>query len=217
MTKQPSVPPENVKDEPSIGADNVKGPRVWQAFWSGLALSFAWIKGPDREQDDEYLDLVEKSYADKLEAELREAKAEVERLKAQDLTHAVIASDIKLREERDALAKEIERLKAEVSQAEVHLTARQVSIDALAAERDRLAAQSDTLAGALEFYAEPLNWDEIWIGDGDDEGDCSCRIDFCDVELKRDSEGSLYYSTAGLTARKALAQIDTDNGEIDAI
>lgn len=36
-------------------------------------------------------------------AELREAKAEVERLKAQDLTHAVIAADVKLREERDAL------------------------------------------------------------------------------------------------------------------
>lgn len=37
-------------------------------------------------------------------ADLQAARAEVERLKAQDLTHAVIASDIKLREERDALA-----------------------------------------------------------------------------------------------------------------
>lgn len=33
--------------------------------------------------------------------------AEVERLKAQDLTHAVLAADVKLREERDALAEKL--------------------------------------------------------------------------------------------------------------
>ncbi len=57
----------------------------------------------------------------------------------------------------------------------------------------------------LKFYAEPNNWLEVWVGEGDDEGDCSCQIEWEDVEIKRDSDGSIYYSTAGLKARAALA------------
>lgn len=49
-------------------------------------------------------ELVTKEEYDAVNSDLQAARAEVERLKAQDLTHAVIASDIKLREERDALA-----------------------------------------------------------------------------------------------------------------
>lgn len=77
------------------------GPRVWKLFGSGLSGTWQVRQGPQVGDDDIYVDVVE-------EAELREAKAEVERLKAQDLTYAVIAADVKLREERDALASKLE-------------------------------------------------------------------------------------------------------------
>lgn len=71
-------------------------------------------------------------------------------------------------------------------------------------------SEVNKLVEALKFYANTTNWDEIWLdsedGNDDNSGDCSCRIDLSDVEIKKDKDGSIYYSTAGLTARQALEQ-----------
>ena len=48
-------------------------------------------------------------------AKLEQVEKERDVLKAQDLTHAVIAADVKLREEREALTKQVEDLQKEVA------------------------------------------------------------------------------------------------------
>lgn len=70
----------------------------------------------------------------------------------------------------------------------------------------------EPLIEALKFYAHESNWDEVWVdGHGiDDGGDCSCQIDFDDVEMKRDEEGTLYYTCGGLKARQALKSIGVE-------
>lgn len=68
---------------------------------------------------------------------------------------------------------------------------------------------------SLEFYADESNWDEIWIDGPTEEssGDCSCKIDREDIEVKVDSEGNCYYATAGNTARTKLASLRQKLGE----
>ena len=83
-------------------------------------------------------------------------------------------------------------------------------------EIDDLKAQYmaviEQIKKALKFYADKNNWDEIWLdsedGNDDNSGDCSCRIDLTDVELKKDNDGTIYYSVAGHKARQTLASIE---------
>jgi hypothetical protein len=65
-----------------------------------------------------------------------------------------------------------------------------------------LEASLDEAEKIVYFYADESNWDEIWVDDDLDGGDCSCKIDMEDVEVKEDGEGQIYYSTAGKRARE---------------
>lgn len=71
----------------------------------------------------------------------------------------------------------------------------------------RLLPLIEKMIKVIKFYGNENNWDEIWVdGDGleEDGGDCSCRIDWHDVEIKKDEDGTIYYATGGKKAREFL-------------
>lgn len=124
----------------------------------------------------------------KLQQEIAELKADKE---------AQFASYCKLDNINTKLNEENEKLRYE--------------IDGCTAMFEQLQQENKIMRDALEFYADINNWDEIWVdspdGNDDNSGDCSCRIDFEDVEIKTDDDGSIYYSCGGKRAREALAKV----------
>ncbi len=79
------------------------------------------------------------------------------------------------------------------------------------AATDRLMPMISEMLKVIEFYGKENSWDEIWVeGDGleDDGGDCACRIDWEDVEIKKANDGTIYYASGGKTAREFLAEFN---------
>lgn len=75
---------------------------------------------------------------------------------------------------------------------------------------NRLLPLLQKMMKVVEFYGKENSWDEMWVdGDGleDDGGDCSCKIDWEDIELKKDNDGAIYYSCGGKKAREFLLSL----------
>lgn len=67
-----------------------------------------------------------------------------------------------------------------------------------------LIARVKKLEAALQFYADKSNWEDLY--DEHFEGDIAHLMDIDDVEIRKNSDGSLYYSCAGKRAREALEE-----------
>lgn len=75
---------------------------------------------------------------------------------------------------------------------------------------ESLLAERDALVKALEFYADKLHWDDIWVEMGvedDDGGDAFVRIDDSDWDWESDRDGLPY---GGKLARETLEKLKKD-------
>jgi Skp family chaperone for outer membrane proteins len=125
------------------------GPRVFKViqdeYFCTVYDESEFDQIPDLEEGEELLHVIEKSYADKLEAELREVKAEVAKL--QHYFHEDL--DVQLREiaiERDQALAELAQLK---EYFQMSVKAKPVELQ-LMDERDAYKGQLDRIKAGID-------------------------------------------------------------------